>query len=41
MKFDYNSVYGPPTGRKIVNVGEDDEEELPIENQKVLREETT
>jgi hypothetical protein len=28
MKFDYNSEYGPPTGRKTVNVEEDDEEEL-------------
>ena len=41
MKFDHNSEYGPPTGRKIVNVEEDDEEELPIEDQKVLRTETT
>ena len=28
MKFHYNSEYGPPTGRKTVNVEEDDEEEL-------------
>ena len=41
MKFDYNSEYGPPTGRKTVKVEEDDEEELPIEDQKVLRAETT
>jgi hypothetical protein len=41
MKYDYNSEYGPPTGRKTVKVEEDDEEELPIEDQKVLRAETT
>jgi hypothetical protein len=29
MKFDYNSEYGPPTGRKTVKVEEDYEEELP------------
>jgi chromatin remodeling complex protein RSC6 len=41
MKYDYNSEYGPPTGRKTVKVEVDDEEELPIEDQKVLRAETT
>ena len=41
MKFDHKSKYGPPTGRKIVNVEEDDQEELPIEDQKVLWAETT
>jgi hypothetical protein len=41
MKFDYNSEYGPPTGRKTVKVEEDDEEELHIEDQKVFRAETT
>jgi hypothetical protein len=41
MKFDYDSEYGPPTGRKTVKVEEDDEEELPIEAQKVRQAETT
>jgi hypothetical protein len=30
--LDYNSEYGPPTGRKTVKVEEDDEEELHIED---------
>jgi len=41
MKFDYNSEYEPPTGRKTAKIDEDDKEELPIEDQKVLRAETT
>ena len=42
MKIHYNE-YGPPTRRKTVKnkVEEDDQEELPIEDQKVLRAETT
>ena len=41
LKIDYNSEYGPPTRRKTVKVEEDDQEELSIEDQKVLRAETT
>jgi len=40
MKFDYNIEYGPSTGRKTVKIEEDDAEELPIEDQKMLRAET-